>query len=81
MTSNEKGVLKNTDLPLHDCNNEDFNDFYPLRDKDKDIFNDLTTGENSSFKCLDWNDYLSIKSQNVQTINFILVHCHEWPKW
>ena len=38
LTSIEKGVLINTDLPLHDCNQEDFAEFYPLRDKDKDSF-------------------------------------------
>ena len=31
LTMNEKGVIKNTDLPLHDCNKEDFDEFYPLR--------------------------------------------------
>ena len=81
MISNEKGVVKNIDLPLHDCSEKDLNEFYPLRDKDKEIFNDLSAGENSSFKCLDWNDSLSIKSGNFQTIDFILVECSEWTLW
>ena len=56
LTSIEQGVQTKTDLPLHDCNQNDFADFYPLRDKDKDIFTEVTAGQNSSFKCLDWDD-------------------------
>ena len=44
LASKENGVLVNTDLPLHDCNDDDFAEFYPLREKDKDILADLTAG-------------------------------------
>ena len=44
LTQNEKGVLKDIVLPLHDCNQKDFADFYPLRDRDKDIYNEVTEG-------------------------------------
>ena len=81
LSTKQDGVLINTDLPLHDCNQEDFDQFYPLRNKDIDILADLTTGSNSSFKCLDWNDSLSIKPQNVQTIELILIECKELPIW
>ena len=81
MTLNEKGVLTKTDLPLHDCNEEDFAEFYPIRDRDVEIFNVLTSGPDSSFKCIDWNDSLSLKSQNLQNIEFILTECHSWPLW
>ena len=81
ITSNEKGILTKTNLPLHDCNEEDFAEFYPIRDRDAETFNDLTAGSNSSFKCIDWNDSLSLKSQNVQNIEFILIECFNWPIW
>ena len=81
LTSNEKGVLTKTDLPLHECNEEDFAEFYPIRDRDAETFNVLTAGSNSSFKCIDWNDSLSLKSQNIQNIEFILTECHTWPYW
>ena len=44
---NEKGVLTKKVLPLHDCNEEDFAEFYPIRDRDAETFNDLTAGSNS----------------------------------
>ena len=81
ITSNEKGILTKTNLPLHDCNEEDFAEFYPIRDRDAETFDILTAGSNSSFKCIDWKDSLSLKSRNIQNIEFVHTSCHAWLPW
>ena len=44
ITSNEKGIQTYTDLPLHDCTDKDYSEFYPLRDKDRETFDTLLSG-------------------------------------
>ena len=47
IASNEKGITTYTNITLHDCTEKDLNEFYPLRDKDRETFDNLLSGQNS----------------------------------
>ena len=60
-TLKEDGILKNKFLDTHQCTEEDFADFYPLKESDDETFEALTSN-GVNFQCLNWTDELSLKA-------------------
>ena len=46
IASYENDILTYTNLTLHDCTEKDLSEFYPLRDKDRETFDKLMSGQN-----------------------------------
>ena len=42
ISKDDKGVITETPFPMHDCTEEDFADFYPLKEKYQSIYETLT---------------------------------------
>ena len=40
----EDGIKTSKDIETHQCTKEDFEEFYPLKEGDKDVFETLTSG-------------------------------------
>ena len=47
ITTKEKDVTTKTDLLMHECTQEDFDDFYPLREEDVETYETLTEGQST----------------------------------
>ena len=72
-SKDDEGVLTKTVFPLHDCTEEDFDDFHPLKEKFKDTYETLTANE-TAFQCLDWNNpELALRSGDLQNIEFLWI--------
>ena len=69
MTSkSDNGETIETLFPLHDCTDQDFEEFPPLQEKYQDTYETLT-GDGTAFMCLNWNDpEIALRSGDLQNI-------------
>ena len=49
-------TMKEKMVPFHDCTDEDYAQFYPIREQDKDIMENYRKDPNKGFICIDWDD-------------------------
>ena len=65
---------------MHDCTEQDFDGFNPLKDQYQDSYDVMTTN-NRALSCLNWsNPELALRSKGLQNLEFMYVKCHELPK-
>ena len=49
-------TMKENILPFHDCTEEDYDQFYPIRAEKKDEMDRIRKDPTQGFICLDWDD-------------------------
>ena len=64
-------------MPLHDCNEEDFDQFYPVEEKYSETLELLKNGKNS-LQCIDFTD-TKVALSTIQNIDFIFITCDQLP--
>ena len=65
---------------MHDCTQEDFDNFNPLQDQYKDTYNSFTANQ-TTLKCLDWsNTELALRPKGIQKIEFLLWSCAKFVR-
>ena len=76
-SKDDNGEATETFYPLHDCTEQDFDEFFPLQEKYIETYETLTAN-GTAFQCLDWsNPELALRSKDLQDIEFLFIACYE----